>query len=85
MENRSPQPNRLDRVLREMNAVLLVAAMGLAALDITGFVAVSMRDAVPSVVQRSFDPSEAAKRASSLGPSVAVLAPTKPNAAIAGR
>jgi hypothetical protein len=93
MEHRSPQHdasvkqliNRLDPVLREMNAVLLVLAIGLAALDVTGFVAVAVRDAAPSVARFSVDPSEAAKRASSLGPSVAVPAPTKPGAAIAGR
>src|SRR5712671_6825237 len=46
MENRSPQGNvrvtrlidRLDGLAREMNAFLLVLAIGLAALDVTGFV-----------------------------------------------
>ena len=93
MEHRSPQDNasakqlinRLDRLAREMNAMLLVLAIGLAALDITGFVAAAVRDAAPSVARFSVDPSDAAKRATSLGPSVAVPAPTKPHAAIAGR
>jgi hypothetical protein len=93
MENRSPQHdasakqliNRLDRVAREMNAMLLVLALGLAALDVTGFVAVAIRDAAPSLARGNLDPSDAAKPAASLGPSLAVLAPTKPGAAIASR
>jgi hypothetical protein len=93
MEHRSPPHdasakqliNRLDRVAREMNAVLLVLAIGLAALDVSGVVAVAIRDAALSVARFSVDPSEAAKRAASLGPSVAVLVPTNPGAAIAGR
>ena len=93
MENRSPQHNasakqlinRLDRLAREMNAMLLVLAIGLAALDVSGVVAAVIRDAAPSVARFSVDPSDAAKRATSLGPSVGVLAPAKPVAAIAGR
>jgi hypothetical protein len=87
MENRSPKAerwiNRLDRIVREMNAFLLVVAIGLAALDFTGFVAVAVRDAAPPVTR--VDPSDAARRAGALGPSVAVLAPTKPGAQITGR
>ena len=93
MQNRSPQHdasakqlvNRLDRLAREMNAMLLVLAIGLAALDITGFVAVTIRDAAPSVARGNVDPSDAAERAASLEPSLAVLAPTTPGAAISGR
>ena len=43
MEKPSPKRkrliDRLDRGVREMNAFLLVLAIGLAALDVTGFVA----------------------------------------------
>ena len=93
MENRSPQHdasakqliNRLDRVAREMNAVLLVLAIGLAALDVTGWVAVAIRDAATSGARGSVDPSDAAQRAEPLGPSVAGAVPTKPDAAITGR
>ena len=77
--------NRLDRLAREMNAVLLVLAMGLAALDLTGFAAVIIRHAAPSVAGFSLAPSEAVMRAASLGPSVGVPVPTKPGAATAGR
>jgi hypothetical protein len=93
MENRSQQhdvkrtrlTDGLDRVAREINAVLLVLAIGLAALDVTGFVAVTVRDAAPSLARGSVDPSDAARRAGALGPSVAVLVPTKPGAHITGR
>ena len=77
--------DRLDRIAREINAVLLVLAIGLAALDITGFVVVTLRDAAPAVARASVDPSAAARRAVALGPSVAVLVPTKPGAQITGR
>ena len=89
MEKPSPKRkrliDRLDRGVREMNAFLLVLAIGLAALDFTGFVAFTIRDAAPSVARGSVDPSDATRRASSVGPSVAVLAPTKPGAQITGR
>ena len=77
--------DRLDRGAREMNAFLLVLAIGLAALDVTGFVAFTIRDAAPSLARGSVDPSDAARRAASLGPSVAVLVPTKPDAQVTGR
>src|SRR5258707_13449368 len=85
MENRSPQGNvratrlidRLDGLAREMNAFLLVLAIGLAALDVTGFVAFTVRDAAPVVARGSVDPSDAARRAGALGPSVAGLGPPK--------
>jgi hypothetical protein len=59
MENRSrhhnasatPLINRLDRLVREMNAMLLILAIGLLALDTAGFVAVIIRHAAPSVAQ----------------------------------
>ncbi len=93
MENRSPQDkvrrnrliDQLDRGAREMNAFLLVLAIGLAFLDVTSFVAFTIRDAAPSVARSSVDPSDAARRAASLGPSVTVLAPTKPEAQVTGR
>ena len=93
MENRSLRTDagatrwiaRLDRIARELNAVLLVLAIGLAALDLTGFVTVTMRDAAPALARASIDPSEAARRAAAQGPSVAVLTPTKPAAQVTGR
>ncbi len=77
--------DRLDRGAREMNAFLLILAIGLAALDVTGFVAFTIRDAAPSLARGSVDPSDAARRAASQGPSVAVLVPTKPDAHVTGR
>ena len=93
MENQSPRHDaagarrwvdRLDRAAREMNAFLLVLAIGLATLDLTGFVAFTIRDAAPAVARGSVDPSDAARRAGALGPSAAVLVPTKPGAAVTG-
>ena len=40
---------RLDRAARDMNAVLFVLAIGLAALDASCFFAIKLRDAMPAV------------------------------------
>jgi len=39
--------NRLDAATRDLNAVLLVLAIGLAVLDLTCFLAVEIRSALP--------------------------------------
>jgi hypothetical protein len=56
MENRLPEKNprqrrlaaRLDRAARDMNAFLLVLAIGLATLDLTCLWAFKLRDALPA-------------------------------------
>lgn len=40
---------RLDRAAQDINAFLLVLALGLAALDFSCFMAIKLRDAVPPV------------------------------------
>lgn len=57
MQNRLPDKNprpkglaaRLDRAAGDLNAFLLVLAIGLATLDLTCFWAFKMRDALPSM------------------------------------
>ena len=46
----APKPllRRLDRVFGEMNAVLLAIGIGLATLDATCYLALSLRDALPT-------------------------------------
>ncbi len=59
MQNRSPKKNppprsltaRLDRAAGDMNAFLLVLAIGLATLDLTCLWAFKMRDALPAMAQ----------------------------------
>jgi hypothetical protein len=59
MPNRSPKKNpsprslaaRLDRAAGDMNAFLLVLAIGLATLDLTCFWAFKMRDALPAMAR----------------------------------
>ena len=41
---------RLDRAARDMNAFLFVLAVGLAALDLSFYWAIKLRDALPPVV-----------------------------------
>ena len=56
MQNRLPEKNprpsslvaRLDRAARDMNAFLLVLAIGLATLDLTCLWAFKLRDSLPS-------------------------------------
>jgi len=61
MENRLPDKDprlrslaaRLDRAARDMNAFLLVLAIGLATLDLTCLWAFKMRDALPAMSHQS--------------------------------
>jgi hypothetical protein len=65
MENRAPRDDaaakrlidRLDRAAQDMNAVLIVLALGLAALDATCFVAFEVRDSVKTGARISADAS----------------------------
>ena len=75
---------RLDRTAGEMNAFLLVLAIGLAVLDATYFFTFKALDALPSVNRIEMDRSIAAKPAVSPNPSLAALTPTKPGAATTG-
>ena len=93
MLNRSPQEDnspkrllaRLDRVAREMNAFLLVLALGLAALDLTCLWAFRIADALPAIA-----PSNATgavmpnKPAVPPGRTMAAVAPSNPSASING-
>ncbi|MBV8492510.1 MAG: hypothetical protein JO162_03430 [Alphaproteobacteria bacterium] len=53
MPDKNPRPKglaaRLDRAAGDLNAFLLVLAIGLATLDLTCFWAFKMRDALPSM------------------------------------
>lgn len=61
MQNQLPDKNprqrtltaRLDRAARDMNAFLLVLAIGLATLDLTCLWAFKMRDALPGMTRSS--------------------------------
>jgi len=82
MENRAPQENatakrlrdRLDRAARDMNAMLLVLALGLAVLDATCFAAFEVRDAMRMAAPISADSSLAMPAAQAAG----APAPNKP-------
>ena len=94
MLNRSPQEDdppkrllaRLDRVAREMNAFLLVLALGLAALDLTCLWAFRMADALPAMTRANATgaiiPNKPALPA---GRSMAALTPSNPSASISDK
>jgi hypothetical protein len=72
-----PRMQRFDRAVRELNAFLLVLAIGLAALDATCFIAFEMRHSLPSAGLSHADPSTAmAAHVQSL----VALTPSKPAA-----
>jgi hypothetical protein len=52
-----PWTTGFDRAARELNAVLLVMAIGLAVLDLTCFCALKMRDALPSLARAAANPA----------------------------
>ena len=92
MLNRSPQEDdspkhllaRLDRVAREMNAFLLVLALGLAALDLTCLWAFKLQDALPAMTRTSAASSTAINSNGAINkPAQAKPAP-KPNPTAAG-
>ena len=64
---------RLDRAARDMNAVLLMLAIGLAALDFSCFFALQLRDAMPPVQRVD---SAAAARQSEFGAAAGLTAPS---------
>ena len=93
MENRSQRSpgrterltGRLDRAARELNAFLLVLAIGLAVLDFTCFFAFKVRDALPPTARVEAEPSLMSKPAVAAGRSAAAaMTPTKPAAAATG-
>lgn len=57
LPGKDPRPRslaaRLDRAARDMNAFLLVLAIGLATLDLTCLWAFKLRDALPSMTRSS--------------------------------
>lgn len=57
LPDKTPRPPsltaRLDRAARDMNAFLLVLAIGLATLDLTCLWAFKMRDALPGMTRNS--------------------------------
>ena len=90
---RSPQEDnspkrplaRLDRVAREMNAFLLVLALGLAALDLTCFWAFRVADALPAMARSNATGAVMPnKPAVPPGRTMAALAPSNPSASING-
>jgi hypothetical protein len=76
--------DRLDRSAGELNAFLLVLAIGLAVLDATYFFTFKAVDALPSVNRIGMDPSVATRPVANPNPPLAVLTPTKPGAAATG-
>ena len=69
---------------RQLNAVLLVLAVGLAAVDLTCFSFIKTRDALPSAARASALPVVAATSPKRTKLSLAALAPTKPDAPLTG-
>jgi hypothetical protein len=93
MLNRSPQEDnspkrllaRLDRVAREMNAFLLVLALGLAALDLTCLWAFRMADALPAMARSNATGAVMPNKPSvPPGRTMVALAPSNPSASING-
>lgn len=67
---------RFDRAIKELNAFLLVLAIGLAVLDATCFLAFKVQDALPSA--SVIHASSSANLAIPKGPSLAALTPSRP-------
>ena len=72
--------DRLDRAAHDMNAMLLVLAIGLAALDATCFFAFQARNALSEVNRVSADPSVAGSTMAA-GRSTQAVAPAKQSGA----
>ena len=89
MESNSPRGktrknrwnDRFNTATRDLNAVLIVVAIGLAVLDFTCFVALTARDAVPA---HAAPAAIAATKAAPTQMSIAAMSPTKPAAAVTG-
>lgn len=74
---------RLDRAARDMNAFLLVLAIGLATLDLTCLWAFKLRDALPAVTHTSVSSTAINSNGAINKPSQAKPAP-KPNPSAPG-
>ena len=91
MPNRSPKKDprslaaRLDRAAGDMNAFLLVLAIGLATLDLTCLWAFRMADALPATARSNATGAVMPnKPAVPAGRTMAALAPSNPSASING-
>ena len=70
-DKKRPLMNRLDEAARDLNAVLLVLAIGLAVLDFTCFFAFEIRNALPPVRRVDADYSVVATPATAAAPTPA--------------
>lgn len=75
---------RLDDAAGKMNALLLVLAIGLAALDFTCFWVFQVRDALPSATRISANPAVAAKPAVAGSHTLAAVSRTRPGDTMTG-
>jgi len=71
-----------DRAVRELNAFLLVLAIGLAVLDATCFIAFEVRDSLPSATLANAGPAAAMPLGGAQ--SLTALSPSKPSASAGG-
>ena len=87
MQNQSPRNQgraerltaRIDRATSDVNAFLLVLAVGLAVLDFTCFFAFKLENALPSPARVETNHSLLAKPAAAAGQQpMAAIAPTQP-------
>ena len=87
LPGKDPRPRslvaRLDRAARDMNAFLLVLAIGLATLDLTCLWAFKLRDALPAMTHTSASAIASNSNAGINKPAQAKPAP-KHNPAVAG-
>ena len=85
MQNRSPKKHpsprslaaRLDRAAGDMNAFLLVLAIGLATLDLTCLWAFKMKEALPTMARATATSSSAVNKPAHQKPSQ-TLSPSAP-------
>jgi len=89
---------RVEHTAGNLNVVLLVVAIGLAMLDVTCFLALKAREALPSPALAAANaaavkpiaapnqptPAVQGQAVAGAGQSVAVLMPTKPSASVTG-
>jgi hypothetical protein len=92
MRNQSPGDKRtrqgliarIEHAAREMNAFLLVLAIGLATLDLTCFWMFQVRDAVASATRISPRPMAASNPSAPAGDSFAAAKPARPGDNVTG-
>lgn len=76
---------RLDRAAEQMNAFLLVLAIGLAVLDFTCFWIIKVHDTLPTVTRIAASPAAAAQPPSPASDTSAVVKPpSRPAGTTAG-